>query len=105
MWMWFWGRVVGGLGLVLGELSHSLILDVSHVAVVVVGSVGDGLNTTIRQVDLVATLDSFAVSRLGCSEVSSRVLVGDTILVGVGFGGLVVGGRLTVGWGWGWSGG
>ena len=46
-----WGGVVG-LGLVFGVDSGALVLDVSDVAVVVVGGVGHGLDTAVRKVDL-----------------------------------------------------
>ena len=49
-WDWVRGRLVAGL--VLGEVGDTLVLDVSDVAVVVVGGVGHGLDTAVRKVDL-----------------------------------------------------
>ncbi len=40
------------LGLVLGILGGTLVLDISDVAVVVIGCVGHGLDTTVGKVDL-----------------------------------------------------
>ena len=50
-----WSRLVGGGGSVRLGLrvdSGALVLDVSDVAVVVVGGVGHGLDTAVRKVDL-----------------------------------------------------
>ncbi len=44
------GSLVGGL--VLGVDGGAVVLDVSDVAVVVVGGVGDGLDTAVGKVDL-----------------------------------------------------
>ena len=46
---WFGCWVVGWLGLVLGVLGHSLVLDVGDVSVLVVGVVGDDLSPAVGE--------------------------------------------------------
>lgn len=100
-WLVGWGWVVW-LGLILGVDGLSLVLDVGDVAVVVVGGVGDGLDTAVGKVDGVGSGDSLAVSGLLGVEVGAGVIVGDAVLESVWLGGLVV---VSWGWlvGWGWG--
>merc|ERR1719210_764484 len=85
---WVRGSLVGGL--VLGVHSLAGVSNVSDVAVVVVGGVGDGLGAAIGQVDGVGASDILAVSGLGLGKVGARVVVVDSVLEGVWLGGLVV---------------
>ena len=83
-------RGVGGLGLVLGEDGLAVVLDVSDVAVVVVGGVGDGLDTAVGEVDLVGAGHGLAIGGLLGVEVGAGVVVLDGVGVSVGLGGLLV---------------
>ena len=75
-------RVVGGFG-----VSLSLVLDVGNVSTVAIhiGSVGDGLDAAVGQVDGVGALpQAGAVVRLGLLEGGAGVVVRHGVLVGVG---------------------
>merc|ERR1711970_1363291 len=65
--------------------SSALVGHLSHVSVNIVGVVVDGLDTAVRKVDRVGALPgSSAIVRLGSIKASSRVVVGHSVLVGVG---------------------
>ncbi len=88
-----------GLGLVLGVDGLALILDVSNVAIVMVRCVGDSLDAAVRKVDLVGASHGLAIRGLLGIEVGTRVVIVDTVLVGVRPGLLLVGGLGVVGGG------
>ena len=59
--------------------------DISDVAVIVVGVVVDSLDTAVRKVDRIGSLNNTgAIVALGLAEGSARVLVSHSIVVGVG---------------------
>merc|ERR1711997_1180735 len=84
-----WGWVVW-LGLILRVDGLALVLDVSDVAVVVIGGVGDGLDTAIGKVDLVGSGHGLTVSSLLGVEVGAGVVVGNAVLESVWLGGMVI---------------
>ena len=79
-----WRCMVGRLRSMVGHLikvSLTLIGDIRHVAVVVIGMVGDMLGPTIRQSHRVGTLNVASTIRvLPCVEVCPRVVVVHAIL-------------------------
>ena len=85
--------MVSGLGFVLGVDGGTFVFDISDVTVVVVSGVGDGLDTTIGKSNLVRSGDSLAVGGFLGVEVGARVVIGNSVLESVGFGGFVVMGR------------
>merc|ERR1712106_725396 len=65
--------------------SSALVGHLSHVSVNIVGVVVDVLDTAVRKVDRVGALSgSSAIVRLRSIKASSRVVVGHSVLVGVG---------------------
>jgi len=59
--------------------------DLSHVSVNIVGVVGDGLDPPVREIHRVASLDNAgAVIALRLAECSLGIVVGNSIVVGVG---------------------
>ena len=69
----------------LGVDSGAIVGDLSDVAVDVVGVVVDGLDTAVREVHLVGALNNTgAIVALGLAEGSARVLVSNSVVVGVG---------------------
>merc|ERR1711990_312167 len=65
--------------------SSALVGHLSHVSVNIVGVVVDMLDTAVRKVDRVGALPgSSAIVSLRSIKVSSRVVVGHSVLVGVG---------------------
>merc|ERR1711970_580900 len=65
--------------------SSALVGHLSHVSVNIVGVVVDMLDTAVRKVDRVGALPgSSAIVRLRSIKASSRVVVGHSVLVGVG---------------------
>ena len=65
--------------------SSSRVGNLSDVAVNVVGVVVDGLDTAVREVHLVGALNNTgAIVALGLAEGSARVLVSNSVVVGVG---------------------
>ena len=92
------GGLVLGLslvgGLVLGVLSLALILDISDVArVAILDSVGDDLGPAVGKGNTVLAVGGIAIPSLILAEVGARVVILNTVLVGVG-GRLVIGGLL-----------
>ena len=82
-----WGWVVGSrLGVVwLWGMSHSLVLDVGDVSVLVVGVVGDDLGAAVgKGHPVLAGDDAVVVLDLLLVEEGARVLVLHAILVGEG---------------------
>merc|ERR1719516_233128 len=65
--------------------SSSLVADLRDEAIVVISAVVDSLDTTVGKVDRVRSLDN-TVSIVGLSllESSSRVVISDSVVVGVG---------------------
>ena len=61
-----------------GVLSHTFVLDVGDVAVLV-GAVGDNLGPAIRQSDAVRTADHFAVALLRVDVIVVRFRILDVI--------------------------
>jgi len=69
----------------LGVGSGALIADLRDEAIIVVGVVVDSLDTAVREVDRVRSLNNtVAIIGLSLVEGSSRVVVSDSIVVGVG---------------------
>ena len=69
----------------LRVLGLASVRDLSDVAVNVVGVVVDGLDTAVREVHLVGALNNTgAIVALGLAEGSARVLVSNSVVVGVG---------------------
>ena len=63
----------------------SRVGDLSDVAIIVVGMVVDSLDTAVRKVDRIGSLNNTgAIVALGLAEGSARVLVSHSIVVGVG---------------------
>jgi hypothetical protein len=95
----FGGGVVSGLGFVFGVDRGAFVFDISDVTVVVVSSVGHGLDTTVGKGNLVGARNGLTVSGFLGVEVGTRVVIMDTVLesirlggfflVGVGSGGVV----------------
>merc|ERR1719228_1750004 len=73
------GRGRGGVSLVLGVLSLTLVGDLSLVAVVVVGRVCHHLSTTVGESHAVLSSDNFAVRVGAVVKIVSGVLVLDTV--------------------------
>ncbi len=79
------GGVGGGLGVVGLVVGGALVLDVSDVAVLVVGVVGHDLGAAVGEGNAVlAGDDTVVILNLVLAEVSSRVFVVDAILIGEG---------------------
>jgi len=69
----------------LGVGSGALIADLRDEAIIVVGVVVDSLDTAVREVDRVRSLNNtVAIIGLSLVEGGSRVVVSDSIVVGVG---------------------
>ena len=86
------GSLVGGL--VLGVLSLALVLDISDVARVAVGNlVGDDLGPAVGKGNAVLAVGGIAVPSLVLAKVGARVVILNTVLVGVSSG-LVISGLL-----------
>ena len=86
------GSLVGGL--VLGVLSLALVLDISDVARVAVGNlVGDDLGPAVGKGNTVLAVGGIAVPSLVLAKVGARVVILNTVLVGVSSG-LVISGLL-----------
>merc|ERR1712123_37018 len=69
----------------LGVGSCALIADLSDITIIVVGVVGDSLDTAVREVDRVRSLNNtVAIIGLSLVEGSSRVVISNSIVVGVG---------------------
>ena len=81
----FGGRVVW-LRLIFGVDSFASVFDISNVSVVVISSVGDGLDTAIGKSNLVRSRNGFAVSGFLGVEFGTRVIIGNTVLESIGFG-------------------
>merc|ERR1719153_1542754 len=65
--------------------SSSRVGNLSNVTIVVVGVVVDGLGTAVREVHLVGALNNTgAIVALSLAEGSTRVLVSNSVVVGVG---------------------
>merc|ERR1712106_105911 len=78
-------RSVGNNGESLGVGSGALIADLRDEAIIVVGVVVDSLDTAVREVDRVRSLNNtVAIIGLSLVESSSRVVISDSIVVGVG---------------------
>ena len=83
------GVSAGGSG---GEDSLSGVGDLGHVTVGVVSGVGDGLDTAVGKGDGVGASNvSGSISSLSSLEVGLGVVIGHTVLKGVGLGSLLVG--------------
>ena len=69
----------------LGVLGLASVRDLSDIAINVVGVVSDGLDTAVRKVHLVGALNNTgAIVALSLAEGSARVLVSNSVVVGVG---------------------
>merc|ERR1711935_1052663 len=78
-------RSVGNNGESLGVGSGALIADLRDEAIIVVGVVVDSLDTAVREVDRVRSLNNtIAIIGLSLVKGSSRVVISDSIVVGVG---------------------
>ena len=65
--------------------SDSIIADIRDKAIIVIGMVVDGLDTSIRKVDRVGSLNNtIAIIGLSLVEGSSRVVISNSIVVAVG---------------------
>ena len=92
-WHWVnWHRVDRGWLVSWGRVSHSVILDISHIATVAldVGSVVHNLDAAVRKGHLVLASYNVGVGSLLLVKAGTRVVVVDTILKSVGFGWLGV---------------
>ena len=92
-WDWVhWHRVDRGRLVCWGRVSHSVILDIGHIAAVAldVSSVVHNLDAAVRKGHLVLAGHDVGVRRLLLVEAGARVVVVDAILEGVGFGRLGV---------------
>jgi len=69
----------------LGVLGLTSVRDLSDVAINVVGVVGDGLDTAVREVHLVGALNNTgAIVALSLAKGGLGVVVGNSVVVGVG---------------------
>jgi len=69
----------------LGVGSSALIADLRDEAIIVVGVVADSLDTAVREVDRVGSLNNtIAIVGLSLVEGSSRVVISNSVVVGVG---------------------
>ena len=92
-WEWVnWHRVDRGWLVSWGRVSHSVVLDISHVATVAldVGSVVHNLDAAVRKGHLVLASHNVGVGSLLLVKAGARVVVVDAILERVGFGRLGV---------------
>ena len=92
-WHWVnWHRVDRGWLVSWGRVSHSIILDISHIATVAlnVGSVVHNLDAAVRKGHLVLASHDVGVRRLLLVEASARIVVMDAILESVRLGWLSV---------------
>ena len=87
-----WHRVDRGWLVSWGRVSHSVILDISHIATVAldVGSVVHNLDAAVRKGHLVLASYNVRVRSLLLVKAGARVVVVDAILKSVGFGWLGV---------------
>ena len=89
--------VIGRLGLVLGKLGYTLVLDVSDIPGVSVSNiVSDNLSAAVGEGHTVLALGGIAVPVLVLAKIGTRVVVSNCILVGIdswGVGWGSVGGR------------
>merc|ERR1712129_83395 len=102
----FWG-VFGGcvVRLGLGVDRGAFVTDISNITVVMISSVGHGLDTAIGKSNLVRSSNDFAISSLLSVKLSTGVSIGNTVLESIRLWGLIVVGGSMVGcWGmvWGW---
>ena len=104
-----WGGVVfGGWGRVVRFGFwvdwDTFVFDISDITVVVISGVGHSLDTAIGKSNLVRSSNSFAISILLSTELSTRVSIGNTVLESIRLGGFIVDGGSMVGcWGMVWG--
>merc|ERR550534_2357120 len=90
--------VVGRLGLILGVLGNTLVLDISHIAGMAVSHVvGHNLSAAVGKGHSVLAKGGVTVPLLILAKVGAGVAVLDAVLVGVDGGGVSWGG--VGGWG------
>lgn len=78
------------LRLIFGVDGGAFVFDIGNVTIVMISSVGHSLDTTVGKVNLIGSRNSLAVSSFMSIEVGSRVLVMNSVLKGIGFGGFIV---------------
>ena len=92
-WDWVnWRRVNRGWLVSWGRMSHSIVLDISHVATIAldVGSVVHNLDAAVRKGHLVLASYNVGVGSLLLVKAGTRVVVVDAIFKSIGFGRLSV---------------
>ena len=79
-----WGWLVSWLWLILGELGHTLVLDVGHIASVGVSyTVGDNLSATIWKSNPVGSSGGIAIPVFILAKVCARVVISNSVLVSI----------------------
>ena len=79
-----WGRLVSWLWLILRELSHTLVLDIGHIASVGISyTVGDNLSATIWKSNPVGSKGGVTIPLFILAKICTRVIVSNGILVGI----------------------
>ena len=78
----FGGRVVG-FGFVFGVDWGTFVFDISDITVVVISGISNGLDSTVGKGNLVRSRDGFTVSGFLGVEVSSGVIVSNSVLESV----------------------
>ena len=94
------GGGLGGVFGLFGVVGDTFVFHISDESVLVVSGVGNGLDTTVGEVDAVRALEvAVVVLGLGFLEVGTRVVIGNTVLVGEGLGRELLYRVRFVGWG------
>jgi len=91
--LWFvvnWSRFVIDrlwrmVGFLLRIMRSSFISDLSHITIVMIGSVLDMLNSSIRKLDRIGTTDYISIRCLSSSKVGLAVIISYSILIAIGF--------------------
>merc|ERR1712029_1105955 len=87
--------MISGLGggvvrLGLGVDGGTFVFDISNVSVVAVSSVGHSLDTAIGKGNLIRSRNGFAISGLLSVKLSTRVVIGNTVLESIRLGGFII---------------
>ena len=78
----------------------SSVFDISNVSSIMVGSIGNSLNATIRKVDVVLSIGVVSIAVLIGSKIDTSIVVIDSISIVICWGHIRVDGSWGIDWGW-----
>merc|ERR1712168_183451 len=77
-WLVSWSSLV--CWLIFWVLGSTFVLDISNISSIIVNSVGDSLDTTIRKVDRVGSRSQLAIGSLRLAKFGTRVVISHSVL-------------------------